>query len=60
LIKWPSVSAKEHAQKDKPEVAYELRVALVDEIKMQVLANKLYIKGYLKSAKTIDRFRYDI
>jgi hypothetical protein len=51
LIKWPSASAKEHAQKDKPEVAYELRVALVDEIKMQVLANKLYKKRIFKVCK---------
>jgi len=60
LIRWPSASAKEHAQKDKPEVAYELREALVDESKMQILANKLNQKGYSKSAETIDRFRYDL
>ena len=47
-------------KKDKPEVAYELREALVDESKMQILANKLNQKGYSKSAETIDRFRYDL
>jgi putative transposase len=47
-------------KKDKPEVAYELREALVDESKMQILANKLNQKGYSKSADTIDRFRYDL
>jgi putative transposase len=60
LLKWPSSSAKEHTKKDKPEVAYELREALVDESKMQILANKLNQKGYSKSARTIDRFRYDL
>jgi putative transposase len=44
----------------QPEVACELREAPVDEIKMQVLANKLCIKGYSKSARIIDRFRYDL
>jgi transposase-like protein len=47
-------------KKDKPEVAYELREALVDESKMQLLADKLHQKGYSKSAETIDRFRYDL
>jgi putative transposase len=47
-------------KKDKAEVAYELREALVDESKMQILANKLNQKGYSKSANTIDRFRYDL
>jgi transposase-like protein len=47
-------------KKDKPEVAYELKEALVDESKMQELANKLNQKGYSKSAETIDRFRYDL
>jgi len=47
-------------KKDKQEVAYELREALVDESKMQLLADKLHQKGYSKSAETIDRFRYDL
>jgi transposase-like protein len=47
-------------KKDKPEVAYELKEALVDESKMQILANKLNQKGYSKSSETIDRFRYDL
>jgi len=40
-------------KKDKPEVAYELREALVDESKMQLLADKLHQKGYSKSAETM-------
>ena len=47
-------------KKDKAEVAYELRVALEDESKMQILANKLNQKGYSKSAETIERFRFDL
>jgi putative transposase len=41
-------------------VAYELRAALEDESKMQILANKLNQKGYSKSAETIERFRFDL
>ena len=47
-------------KKDKAEVAYELRVALEDESKMQILANKLNQNGYSKSAETIERFRFDL
>jgi putative transposase len=47
-------------KKDKAEVAYELRAALEDESKMQILANKLNQKGYSKSAETIERFRFDL
>jgi len=47
-------------KKDKAEVAYELRAALEDESKMQLLANKLDEKGYSKSAETIERFRFDL
>ena len=47
-------------KKGKAEVAYELRVALEDESKMQILANKLNQKGYSKSAETIERFRFDL
>jgi len=47
-------------KKDKAEVAYELREALEDESKMQILANKLDQKGYSKSAETIERFRFDL
>ena len=47
-------------KKDKAEVAYELRDALEDENKMQILANKLDEKGYSKSAETIERFRFDL
>jgi transposase-like protein len=47
-------------KKDKAEVAYELRDTLEDESKMQILANKLDEKGYLKSAETIERFRFDL
>jgi transposase-like protein len=47
-------------KKDKAEVAYELRDALEDESKMQLLANKLDQKGYSKSAETIERFRFDL
>jgi putative transposase len=47
-------------KKDKAEVAYELREALEDESKMQILANKLDEKGYSKSAETIERFRFDL
>ncbi len=41
-------------------MAYELRDALEDESKMQLLANKLNKKGYSKSAETIERFRFDL
>ena len=51
---------KNISKKDKAEVAYELRVALEDESKMQILANKLNQKGYSKSAETIERFRFDL
>lgn len=47
-------------KKDKAEVAYELRDALEDESKMQLLANKLDEKGYSKAAETIERFRFDL
>jgi transposase-like protein len=47
-------------KKDRAEVAYELRDALEDESKMQLLANKLDKKGYSKSAETIERFRFDL
>ncbi len=47
-------------KKDKAEVAYELKEALEDEIKMQILADKLNQKGYRKSAETIERFRFDL
>lgn len=47
-------------KKDKAEVAYELREALEDESKMQILANKLDQKGYSKSAETIERFSFDL
>jgi transposase-like protein len=47
-------------KKDKAEVAYELRDALEDESKMQLLANELDQKGYSKSAETIERFRFDL
>jgi len=47
-------------KKDKAEVAYELREALEDEDRMQILANKLDEKGYSKSAETIERFRFDL
>ncbi len=47
-------------KKDKAEVAYELREALEDESKMQILADKLNQKGYRKSAETIERFRFDL
>jgi putative transposase len=47
-------------KKDKAEVAYELRDALEDENKMQILANKLDEKGYPKSSETIERFRFDL
>jgi transposase-like protein len=51
---------KNISKKDKAEVAYELREALEDESKMQILANKLDQKGYSKSAETIERFRFDL
>ena len=41
-------------------MAYELREALEDESKMQMLANKLDEKGHSKSAETIERFRFDL
>jgi transposase-like protein len=47
-------------KKEKAEVAYELREALEDESKMQMLANKLDEKGHSKSAETIERFRFDL
>jgi transposase-like protein len=47
-------------KKDKKDVAYMLKDALNDEIKMQELAVILDDKGYSKSAETIDRFRFDI
>jgi transposase-like protein len=47
-------------KKNKSEVAYELRDALEDENKMQLLANKLEQEGYHKSAETIERFRFDL
>ena len=47
-------------KKNKAEVAYELRDALEDENKMQLLANKLERLGYHKSAETIERFRFDL
>ncbi|NTW38175.1 MAG: IS256 family transposase, partial [Syntrophobacteraceae bacterium] len=47
-------------KKNKAEVAYELRDALEDESRMQVLANKLEQDGYNKSAETIERFRFDL
>jgi transposase-like protein len=47
-------------KKDKKEVAYMLKDALVDEHKMQELAVILDRKGYAKSAETIDRFRFDL
>jgi putative transposase len=47
-------------KKNKAEVAYELREALEDESKMQILANKLDENGYSKSAETIERFRFDL
>ncbi len=47
-------------KKDKTEVAYELRDALEEESRMQLLANELDQKGYLKSAETIERFRFDL
>lgn len=47
-------------KKDKAEVTYELREALVDENKMQILAINLDERGYSKSAETIERFRFDL
>jgi putative transposase len=47
-------------KKDKKEVAYMLREALVDERKMQELAVILEERGYYKSAETIERFRFDL
>ena len=47
-------------KKDKREIAYMLKEALEDESKMQKLAVVLDEKGYSKSAKTIDRFRFDL
>jgi len=47
-------------KKNKMEVAYELRDALEDENRMQMLANRLEQEGYHKSAETIERFRYDL
>ena len=44
----------------KAEIAYELREALEDENKMQLLANKLHEMGYSKSSETIERFRFDL
>jgi putative transposase len=47
-------------KKDKQEVAYMLKDALEDEVKMQELAVILDERGYSKSAETIDRFRFDL
>jgi len=47
-------------KKDKAKVAYELKEALEDEGKMQILADKLADMGYLKSAETIESFRFDL
>jgi transposase-like protein len=47
-------------KKNKAEVAYELRDALEDEGKMQLLANKLEHEGFKKSSETIERFRFDL
>jgi putative transposase len=47
-------------KKDKKEVAYMLKDALVDEHKMQELAVILDGKGFSKSAETIDSFRFDL
>jgi transposase-like protein len=53
-------TAKNIPKKDKREIAYMLKEALEDESKMQKLAVVLDEKGYSKSAKTIDRFRFDL
>jgi putative transposase len=47
-------------KKDKAKVAYELKEALEDEGKMQILADKLADMGYLKVAETIESFRFDL
>jgi putative transposase len=47
-------------KKDKAEVAYQLKEALEDENKMQILADTLRQKGFSKSADTIERFRFDL
>ena len=47
-------------KKDKAKVAYELKEALEDEGKMQILANKLADMRYSKAAETIERFRFDL
>ena len=47
-------------KKDRQEVAYMLKDALEDEVKMQELAIILDERGYSKSAETIDRFRFDL
>ena len=47
-------------KKDKAKVAYELKEALEDEGKMQILADKLEDMGYSKAAETIERFRFDL
>jgi transposase-like protein len=51
---------KNISKKDKKEVAYMLKDALEDEIKMQELAVVLDEKGYKISADTVDRFRFDL
>jgi len=48
------------SNKDKPEIAEKLKVALDDESKMQDLARELSEQGYSQSAETIDRFRFDL
>lgn len=47
-------------KKDKAEVAYQLKEALEDEDKMQILADMLRQNGFSKSADTIERFRFDL
>lgn len=47
-------------KKDKAEVAYQLKEALEDENKMQILADTLRQNGFSKSADTIERFRFDL
>jgi len=48
------------SNKDKPEIAEKLKVALDDESKMQDLAREFSEQGYSQSAETIDRFRFDL
>jgi putative transposase len=47
-------------KKDKAKVAYELKEALEDEGKMQILADRLADMGYSKAAETIESFRFDL